>query len=66
MLENNQILLVMDNEESAKYLREYLIIRGGYSVSVVQAVSQALEVFKQSACKSSVNTVTDRKLLGNR
>ncbi len=48
MLENNQILLIMANEESAKYLMEYLIIRGGYSVSLEQSVSQALEVFKQN------------------
>jgi len=49
MLGSNQILLVMDNEESAKYLMEYLIIRGGFSVSVEQAVAQALGAFKQNA-----------------
>jgi putative two-component system response regulator len=49
MSENNQILLVIDNEESAKYLMEHLIIGGGYSVTVEASVAQALETFRQNA-----------------
>jgi len=48
MVDNNQILLVMDSEESAKYLMEHLIIGGGYSVSVEQNDCAALDAFKQS------------------
>ncbi len=48
MKENNQILLVMNNDEIVKYLMEYLIIKGGYMVSVERTVSGALEVFKQN------------------
>ncbi len=49
MIENAQILLVIDNEESAKYLMEHLIIAGGYSVTVETTTAQALETFKQNS-----------------
>ncbi len=49
MDENSQILLVINDEESAKYLMEYLIIGGGFSVTVENTVASALEVFKQNS-----------------
>jgi putative two-component system response regulator len=48
MADNSQILLVTGNEESAKYLMEYLIIGGGYSVTVEASTTGALEAFKQN------------------
>jgi len=48
LIEDNRILLVINNDESVKYLMECLIIRGGYSVSVEQSEALALEAVKEN------------------
>jgi len=48
MIENSQILLIVDDEQSAEYLMEHLIIAGGYSVTVEKPTAQLPEVYKQN------------------
>ncbi len=49
MVESNRILLINDNEDISSYLREKLIINGGYFVNIEADASSALESFKQDS-----------------
>jgi putative two-component system response regulator len=54
MIENPQILLIVDDEGSAEYLMEQLIIAGGYSVTVEKPTAQMAEVFKQNTFNMAI------------
>ena len=49
MDESNRILLVNDNEDISRYLREKLIINGGYFVNIETDAPSALDSFKQDS-----------------
>ncbi len=49
MIDSNRILLINDDENISRYLREKLIINGGYFVNIESDVSVGLESFKQDS-----------------
>jgi putative nucleotidyltransferase with HDIG domain len=49
MPEGNRILLICDDEEISKYLREQLVFKAGYLVSFESSGQAGLEVFKQNS-----------------
>ena len=48
MENGNKILLICDDESISRYLREQLIVEGGYSVSSQSTTQQGLAVFRQN------------------
>lgn len=49
MLEGTRILLICDDEDISRYLREQLVFRGGYSVSFEHSGQAGLEALKQNS-----------------
>ncbi len=49
MMPNNNILLLINDEEAMRYLREELIVDGGYAVTFESDIKEGLEVFRQNA-----------------
>jgi putative nucleotidyltransferase with HDIG domain len=47
MFPNNRVLLLINNEEVLRYLREQLIIEGGYSIVFETAAEAGLDIFKK-------------------
>lgn len=47
MAENGRILIINDDEAVSRYLREKLVISGGYCIDIETSFSSALRVFKQ-------------------
>ncbi|HOW42571.1 MAG TPA: HD domain-containing phosphohydrolase [Candidatus Omnitrophota bacterium] len=49
MLPNNRILLLIHNEDVLRYLREQLIIEGGYSIVFSTSSEEGLNLFRQES-----------------
>lgn len=47
MTDGSRILIINDNEAISAYLREQLIVNGGYNVVIEKSFPSALEIFKQ-------------------
>lgn len=48
MEDGNRILLICDDDGISRYLREQLIVEGGYSVSLQGTIQQGLSAFRQN------------------
>ena len=49
MFQNNRILLLINNEVLMRYLREHLIVEGGYSIVFESTAQSALSAMKQDS-----------------